>query len=99
MKHLAILMDMHGRLGPIEGAVEGLLAQNREYLTRLKALEVKLDTLASENRQWRRHVERLMRAKEVLLERAGVESMMREYSHDKDVMRNVSFSDYCETQR
>lgn len=82
---IAVLMKMEAafdaRLRAIEGPVEGLLMAHRGLGIRFDGLEAQigdvhteLKKLADENRQWRRHCERLLRAKESLLEALGRQS-------------------------
>jgi hypothetical protein len=79
-----ILMDLASRLTVVEAACETQCAQNRELID-------KVHSLTDENRQWRRHVERLLRAKEVLLETIGKQTVTRELNakewREDDVQR------------
>lgn len=77
MNNVAVLkayLELERHIGRLEGALSGLLGQQREFLEKLKVM----DQLVIENRQWRRHVERLMRQKEALLEAHGVRSLERQ---------------------
>lgn len=64
--------QIDSRLRVIEGALETQVAQNTQLHGLIQTLDAKVQVLGDENRQWRRHVERLMRQKEALLEAHGV---------------------------
>lgn len=59
-----ILQDIDGRVGCLEAYVEGLLAQQREWLTRIKALETQQATILGHARNLAAHCERLVHEKD-----------------------------------
>jgi hypothetical protein len=66
-----ILQDMHGRMYVIEGYVEGLMAQQREWLALFRSLGVDNAKLLEITQRMTKHTERLVREKDQLAATLG----------------------------